>query len=1541
MNHRFTKVLSMFLCVILIIGTAPFVEFYENGLFQHANAASYQVGDLIQFGTYPQSRVTDIALIAKLDSVVKTWASYGYYSGTGSWDDGNMQPSDYMKFADFFYRGIKYRAVSFTEYRPCCSGYKKTATVSGSNSSQNKNGYAVNTIYYFTYLPIIWRVLDPLTGLVLCDNIIDNQMYNNTSYYSGFHYQDKTTTYYSNDYATSSIRTWLNQDFYNTSFSPVQKDNICMTTLDNSAFSSSYSMFDSASTDDKIFLLSFSSAINSNYGFSTNYKNDDSARTTQATDYAKCQGLGFNTENGCSSWWLRNPARTSSGASCVRERGRINYNNGDIDYGVDADFSLGVRPACILSNLKSDVSLSVSLYSNPNSIDSSKISFTSTENELEYPIYTKSSFANQLMSWVDSSEYKNIFTAFTDTVSYQDMLNMTIDVPIKTADGMPLSLVGGTKVKDAMAYLIFANAAQQYTQNTLDEVRNKINAGKDGAAYQYFLSQIKNFAGQYYYFQNALNGKDAFSQTLIKLLLANTAIQLVKEAKITYTSEQTEYIILHKDAATIDDYIDAHSQEITSTIKGSSVSYFTDLYKANVSESPDFYDDVTYFLMSGGDTTYLNPSFQETIAEYNRLLKGANVKLKNLKHAYEDDSFSLSSNVSLALDELSYYAKKYHYNKAADVIGTVKNLWGWANNGYDLIKASTSGSLFSVYTAAWSLSNKYINEVKKVYTKAQSSEAGWYALAYYYLQNNNEALLNAMIDPNTGSAQFRINSLVSYGFPRNTYDVIENSIVKRWYGDGYDGAFLNHTYTPNEAFRSYLWKASNDLSFINSLDCVAYKDMLLQYILAELNLRKNISGVPASLTVTSNNIDFGTVNAPLTATLGTNVTVTAIPAANCYFIGWVNPSTGTVVSIDTSYTFTITADVALQARFAAIPQPAAQTPVIDSQPTGAQYALGQTISPLTVSASVSDGGNVTYQWYSNTANSNTGGTPVGTGTSYTPELNGVGTRYYYVVVTNTSPNDASNTSSVRSNTAAVRITDPVITGIRIQKVPTKLDYYVGDTVDPSGMIVAADLSDGTSFSTDAYRLTYQLKAVGTAIVTVYAYGFSAAFSVNVSECDACAGGHTIVADEAVPATCSSRGLSEGSHCSVCGAVLEAQATLPPTDHTPGETVREYTQPATCTEDGFYDDNVYCTNCGLLLSSETIDIPATGHSFGEWTSVDETEHQRVCAVDVTHTETAPHEWDEGVITLPATCIAEGTLTFSCSVCGATREEAISMVPHSEAIIVGTPATCTEDGLTDGVQCSVCGTILEAQEIIPALGHKFGEWTLIQEATCSEPGIEQRVCENDSTHVETRTVEQEGHQFGPWIPYDNGQHQRICTSNENHVEFDDHIWGEGVVTKESSCSEYGILTYTCPVCGATKTDAIPKTEHIYDDGTETLAPTCLEYGVKTFHCLNCDQTVEEAIEKAPHNWDEGNITLPPTCTEEGVVTYTCTVCREEKTQELPTVSHIDENIDGNCDYCGLSFSSFCPLCGKVHSDSIVDRFISFFHRIVIFFTAMRPH
>ena len=321
------------------------------------------VGDIITFGSYPQSEVTkesDSATYARLEAATKNWVSYEYYSGNG--DFGSMQPGNWMEYADMDINGDganDYRAVRFTQYRPDLTFF----SFSSDSSRQYDNGYTVNNIYYFKYELLKWQVLDPNKGLVLSKSIIDSQAYSNTIYVYGTDAYGKTAywnnasyTKYANDYATSSIRKWLNEDFYNTAFTSTQKQNILPTTLDNKAYSTTYGKFDSVSTTDNVFLLSWMEVQNTSYGFTNSFMSTET-REARGTDYAKAQNLWVHDTYDCSEWLLRSAGDDSICACQVSIDGFVYYSGGV--YGT----SSGIRPALRLSSLATNKSISARAHS--------------------------------------------------------------------------------------------------------------------------------------------------------------------------------------------------------------------------------------------------------------------------------------------------------------------------------------------------------------------------------------------------------------------------------------------------------------------------------------------------------------------------------------------------------------------------------------------------------------------------------------------------------------------------------------------------------------------------------------------------------------------------------------------------------------------------------------------------------------------------------------------------------------------------------------------------------------------------------------------------------------------------------------------------------------------------------------------------------------------------------------------------------------------------------------------------------------------------
>ena len=77
-------------------------------------------------------------------------------------------------------------------------------------------------------------------------------------------------------------------------------------------------------------------------------------------------------------------------------------------------------------------------------------------------------------------------------------------------------------------------------------------------------------------------------------------------------------------------------------------------------------------------------------------------------------------------------------------------------------------------------------------------------------------------------------------------------------------------------------------------------------------------------------------------------------------------------------------------------------------------------------------------------------------------------------------------------------------------------------------------------------------------------------------------------------------------------------------------------------------------------------------------------------------------------------------------------------HTEKVIAGTEPGCTTTGLTEGKVCKNCGEVLQAQEVIPATDHIFGEWVEVKAATTEEEGLLERKC-NDCDEKQQKVLE----------------------------------------------------------------------------------------------------------------------------------------------------------------------------------------------------------
>ena len=262
------------------------------------------------------------------------------------------------------------------------------------------------------------------------------------------------------------------------------------------------------------------------------------------------------------------------------------------------------------------------------------------------------------------------------------------------------------------------------------------------------------------------------------------------------------------------------------------------------------------------------------------------------------------------------------------------------------------------------------------------------------------------------------------------------------------------------------------------------------------------------------------------------------------------------------------------------------------------------------------------------------------------------------------------------------------------------------------------------------------------------------------------------------------------------------------------------------------------------------------------------------------------------------------------------------------------TCTESGHYKGT-CPRCGK--DYDDTIPALGHDWGEWVVTQEPTYTTTGYRYHICARCNTRVgedipklrdhtwdsgivttkpdcihagvRTYTCTDCGATKTETIPA-TGEHTfvakeipatcttggyilctcSVCGTTQRYDASEPlgHKWNSGTVTTKPTEDMAGVRTYTCTVCGDTKTETIPATGvHVHTWQLTKRAPaTCTEDGYDLYTCAKCG-AVEYRNEVAAfgHKMNAGEVVIKPTATTSGVRVYTCSVCGETKAETIP--------------------------------------------------------
>jgi len=275
------------------------------------------------------------------------------------------------------------------------------------------------------------------------------------------------------------------------------------------------------------------------------------------------------------------------------------------------------------------------------------------------------------------------------------------------------------------------------------------------------------------------------------------------------------------------------------------------------------------------------------------------------------------------------------------------------------------------------------------------------------------------------------------------------------------------------------------------------------------------------------------------------------------------------------------------------------------------------------------------------------------------------------------------------------------------------------------------------------------------------------------------------------------------------------AKLTTTPHNP-QTLESKIVDATCDKAGSKTVTTSCSDCGYVISENNVVIPATGHKWGEWKHDDST-----AKAESKHTHI---------------CENDATHTESAA-CNFT-----SQVTQNQTAVLPEITTYT---------CKDCGYSY-TEETKPALGHTHNYGAPVADYTSGEAFVEGK----NYTHTATCTGEGD------------------CSQR---TKTDRCTFDNGVETKAATCTEPGVKTFTCTVCGGTYTVAIPATDHAWGEwkhveGTE---------GADAQHSRVCANDASHKDTKACDF--TAKVTQEATLDQPEITTYTCKDCGYFYTKE----------------------------------------------------------
>ena len=454
--------------------------------------------------------------------------------------------------------------------------------------------------------------------------------------------------------------------------------------------------------------------------------------------------------------------------------------------------------------------------------------------------------------------------------------------------------------------------------------------------------------------------------------------------------------------------------------------------------------------------------------------------------------------------------------------------------------------------------------------------------------------------------------------------------------------------------------------------------------------------------------------------------------------------------------------------------------------------------------------------------------------------------------------------------------------------------------------------------------------------------------------------HEYTGEETKEATCTEAGEMTYT-CSICGdSYTEAIEKL---DHTAGTAVEENRVESTCTVAGSYDSVVYCSVCSAEISRETKALDLAAHVMGGWSNYSDTQHSKKCN-NCDYREYGDHTGGTATCTAKAVCTVCGTsygelaahtevtdaakaptctetgLTEGkhCSVCDTVivAQEVVPATGHTEVTVPGTAATCTESGLTEGKKCSVCGTVTVEQTVVPALDHDIVVDAAVA-PTCTETGLTagQHCSRCDGATVAQETIPALDHEF---VKGDCTRCDAIDLSYTVTVYFKNNwLWSDVCIYWWNGTNNNGWNTERATLV------ANDGTHDIYSAEVPFKAEGIIFSGIKNDGSENVDQTPnitsgfdncvmysmlwkdnKNQVEVGAYHTYTSEVITEADCLNAGEIKYTCSICGDSYTEAIDALGHdivVDAAVAATCTESGLTAGEHCTRCDYKVAQTVV--------------------